>query len=113
MSTYICIACIICLLLLVLILCYKLYRFSLIILNVETSIEVSLEVLNERYEKMNEIAQKPVFFDSVEVRQVIAEIKACREAVLLIADKLTTGSGLATNEIKKEDSTETEKIIQK
>tara|TARA_X000001388_G_C2139881_1_gene88261 strand:+ start:207 stop:458 length:252 start_codon:yes stop_codon:yes gene_type:complete len=83
----------------------------LIILNFETSIETCLEVLNERYEKMNKIAETPVFFDSVEIRQVIAEVKACREAVLLIADKLTSGSGLATNEIKKEDSTEKQENI--
>ena len=102
MTLYICITCIAFLLLLVLYLCYKLYNFSLIILNVESAIERSLDILNERYEKMNEIVQKPIFFDSIEVRQVIAEIKASREAVLLIADELTTDSGL-NSEIKKED----------
>ena len=74
----------------------------MLILNVETAIEESLDLLSERYEKINEISQRPVFFDSLEIRQVIAEIKACREAVLLIADKLTSDSGI-TNEIKEED----------
>ena len=83
-------------------LAYKLYKFSILILNVENVIEESLDILNERYFKINEIAQKPVFFDSVEIRQTIAEIKASRDAVLLIANKLTYESGLSSD-IKKED----------
>ena len=102
MTLYICITCIAFLLLLVLYLFYKLYNFSLIILNVESAIERCLDILNERYKRMNDIVQKPIFFDSVEIRQVIAEIKASREAVLLIADELTTESGLKS-EIEEED----------
>ena len=82
---------------------YKLYKFSVIILRMETALEESLDILNERYSKMNEIAQKPVFFDSVEVRQVIAEIKACHEAILVDANKLTYDSGLQS-ELKEKNN---------
>ena len=57
--------------LLFLLLCFlakRLYTFSLIILNVEESIEESLDLLNYHYGKINEVAQKPVFFDSIEVQ---------------------------------------------
>ena len=60
----------------------------------EYALEESLDILNERYSKMNEIAQTPVFFDSVEVRQVIAEIKSCHEAILIVANTLTYDTGL-------------------
>lgn len=96
------ITCICVLLAFVAFLLYKIYTFSLIILNVETAIEESLDILNDRYSKINEIAQKPIFFDSVEIRQVIAEIKASHDAILIIANKLTYQSGL-NSELKKED----------
>ena len=52
----------------------------------EEAIEQSLDILNERYGSMNKILQKDIFFDSVEVRQVIADIQDCHNAVLLIAN---------------------------
>ena len=51
----------------------------------------------------NEIAKTPVFFDSVEVRQVISEIKGCHEAILVVANRLTHDTGIQS-ERKKEDS---------
>lgn len=94
---------IIVLLSVVLFLLYKLYKFSIIILNLETSVEECLDVLDSHYKKMNEVIQKPVFFDSIEVRQVINDIKQCHNAVLLVANRLTSDSGIQ-GEIKKEDS---------
>ena len=86
---------------------YKLYKFSVLILDLETTVEECLDILNVHYGKMNEIIQKPVFFDSIEVRQVINDIKQCHSAVLLVANKLTSDSGIES-EIKKEDSKENE-----
>ena len=103
MTEQIYIFCIVLLLLLVLFLSYKLYRFSVIILTFEASLEESLDILNERYEKITEISQIPVFFDSVEIRQVIAEIKASHEAVLRVANKLTSDSGIKSESQQKEN----------
>jgi hypothetical protein len=83
---------IICLFVLVFVICflaYKLYQFSLIILRIEDSIEDCLDILNERYSSVSKILQKEVFFDSIEVRQVIADIKASQEAILTVANILT------------------------
>ena len=87
-------------------LAWKLYNFSLIIIDMEDSIDESLEILDKKYKSMHEILQKPIFFDSIEVRQVIADIKDCHQSVLYIANTLTrqTKGIEESDEIKKEDS---------
>ena len=98
------ITCIVVLLCAVFFLSRKLYKFSLIILRFEDALEESLDILDSKYKRINEIAQKPVFFDSVEIREVISEIKSSHEAILLVANKLTYGTGLES-ELKKENNT--------
>ena len=53
------------------------------------SIEDSLDILDNRYASISEILERPVFFDSLEVRQVINDISSSREAILLIARSLS------------------------
>ena len=64
------------------------YKFGLILINLEDGIEESLDILDEKYSSISKILERPVFFDSVEVRQVIREIKDSREAVLFVANIL-------------------------
>ena len=99
---YVYVAIIVLLFLLLYFLANRLYKFSLIILNVEESIEESLDLLNHHYGKINEVVQKPVFFDSIEVRQVVNDIKQCHNAVLKVANKLTSDTGIKS-EIKEKD----------
>ena len=68
------------------------YRFGVIIINTQEQVESSLDLLDQRYKKMSDIAKTPVFFDSVEIRQVINEINKCVDAVLLVANKLMSVS---------------------
>jgi hypothetical protein len=82
---------------------YKSYNFSTIILNLETQIEESLDILQERYNNIGKILDTDVFFDSIEVRQVIEDINVCHQSILLIAEKLTQDFE-EENEIKKENS---------
>lgn len=92
------------LILLITLISYKLYQFSIIILETEEAIEDSLDILNERYISINKILQKEIFFDSVEVRQVLADIKASQEAIVVVANKLTKNVKMEpVNEIKKEN----------
>jgi len=65
-----------------------LYQYSLIIINTETAIEESLDILNERYESIAAVLEKEVFFDSIEVRQVINEIKLSQDAIYAVAEKM-------------------------
>jgi len=91
------------LLLIIGLLSYKLYQYSLIILNLEDSIEDCLDQINERYQSIGKILQQEIFFYSVEVRQVIADIKQSHTSILEIANKLTNISKVKS-EAKKEDS---------
>ena len=68
---------------------YYLWKFTRLILMIEDALELSLDILDERYKNMYSILQKPIFFDSIEVRQCVNEIKKSREAILYIANVLT------------------------
>ena len=69
---------------------YYNYRFATYIFRIEDVIEESLDELDKRYQAISEIMQRPVFFDSIEVRQVIAEIGMSRDTILKIAGRLTS-----------------------
>lgn len=88
--------------LLCIVLFYKLYQYSLIILKIEESIEECLDILNERYNSVSKILEKEVFFDSIEVRQVINDIKISQEAIYNVAWKLT-GDNLLNEKENAED----------
>ena len=64
-------------------------KHGLLLLKVQDSIEESLDLLDEKYASFSEILEKPVFFDSMEVRQVISDISSTRDSILVIAGKLT------------------------
>tara|TARA_X000001388_G_C2145073_1_gene90230 strand:+ start:77 stop:397 length:321 start_codon:yes stop_codon:yes gene_type:complete len=84
---------------------WKLYQFSIFIMDIEDAIEETLDLLDEKYARMYEIIQKPVFFDSVEVRQVISDLKDCHSSILQIANRLTRKTtGLKSGETEKKDS---------
>jgi len=75
-----------------LILCVSIFfnvKHGLLILSVQDQIEDSLDILDNRYASISEILERPVFFDSLEVRQVINDISSSREAILLIARSLS------------------------
>ena len=74
-------------------------KFGLVILRLEDVIEAALDDLDERYKNLANIASKPVFFDSIEVRQCIQEIQNSRDVIQLIALNLTS----INNTIDKEE----------
>jgi len=68
---------------------FKCYEFGKTIINVQDEIENCLEILDERYASMSQILEKPVFFDSLEVRQVIKDIQDSRDSILVVASSLS------------------------
>jgi len=68
-------------------------KFGIFILSTVDAIEESLDVLDEKYRIFSKILEKPVFFDSVEIRQVIQEIKSSQDLLLEIANKLSRTGG--------------------
>jgi hypothetical protein len=69
-------------------------KFALIILKMQDVIEDSLDVLDEKYAKISEILNIPIFFDSREIRDVLKEINGVRDSILNIAQKLTNRDDL-------------------
>lgn len=101
MMLAICISCLFLLFFLCCFFAYKLYQFSIIIIETESAIEDSLDILNERYESISKILQKEIFFDSVEVRQVVDDIKLSQDAIYVVALKLLGDKGI--DETKKDE----------
>lgn len=83
---------------------YQSYKLGRIILRTQDAIEASLDVLDERYKSISEILQKPIFFDSIEVRQVIEDISIARDAVLFVANQL-----VSAQEVSPDGKKDTEK----
>lgn len=68
---------------------YYNYRFAKLIFIMEDAIEESLDDLDQRYTRIQKILDTPLFFDSPQIRQVLEDIKSSRDAILLVANKLT------------------------
>ena len=68
---------------------YYCFKFAMIILKVQDTIESSLDILDEKYAHISEILRRPLFFDSKEVRAVLTDIEMSRDAIHEIAYALT------------------------
>ena len=68
---------------------YYLWKFANIVLETQDSIESCLDILDDRYRAISEILEIPIFFDSIEVRRCVDEIKKSRDAILVVANILT------------------------
>tara|TARA_Y100000034_G_scaffold93721_1_gene113479 strand:- start:2469 stop:2756 length:288 start_codon:yes stop_codon:yes gene_type:complete len=79
----------VCLAFLLMVSLYYNYRHGVLLLTLQDAIESSLDELDERYKTMSAVVEKPIFFDSVEVRQVIKDINLCRNSILNVARNMT------------------------
>ena len=61
----------------------------MIILRVQDAVEQCVEILEDKYESINSICERPLFYDSQEVRQVLNDIKSARDTMINVADSLT------------------------
>ena len=80
---------VLCLVSLLAISAYYNYKFGLIIIRTEDAIEECLDELDERYKIVSKILEKPIFFDSIEVRQTVQEIRLSQEIILKVANKMS------------------------
>ena len=67
---------------------YYNWKHANLILEIQDAIEFSLDELDQIYGRITLILEKPVFFESVEVRQVIADISDAQASVLKVANVL-------------------------
>lgn len=80
---------------------YYNYKFGVTILRVQDSLESSLDILDKNYGNISKILEKPIFFDSIEVRQALNSISECRDSILYVANDLA-GSVSEIKEIDQE-----------
>ncbi len=66
-----------------------LVRFGKIILSYQDSLEQALETIDEKYNNISAICERPLFYDSAEVREVLNDIKATRDSLHQVAFSLT------------------------
>ena len=67
---------------------YYNYKFGRTLIRMEDALENSLDKLDERYESVSKILEIPLFFDSPQIRQVVADIKICQESILYVANEI-------------------------
>lgn len=73
-------------------LCLSIYlnvRLGLAVLRVEDSIEDCLDIIDEKYSSMSEVLQRPLFYDSPEVKAVVKDIQKVRDSLHSVALSLT------------------------
>ena len=68
-----------------LIVTYYCLRFALTVLRVQESLEKGLQIIDEKHQNIAEILKRPLFFDSLEVRQVLRDIESTQDALHEIA----------------------------
>jgi hypothetical protein len=76
------------------------FKFAMIVLKTEEKLTEILEVIDSEYNTIGKILETPVFFDSVEIRQVINSINNVRNSFLNISNYII--------EDYKDDNTEIE-----
>ena len=78
-----------CLSLLLVLSLFYAVRFGLILLHVQDAIEESLDVIDKKYKSMSDILERPLFYDSPEIRKIVQDIRDTRSAILYIANTLS------------------------
>ena len=64
------------------------YKFGRSLIRMEDALEESLDKLDEKYESISRVLEIPLFYDSPQIRQVVADIKACQDSILYVANEI-------------------------
>jgi hypothetical protein len=66
------------------------YQSAMTILRIQDAVEESLDVLDNRYESITKILKIPLFYDSPEIKRAVNDISKSRDAILYVANQLTS-----------------------
>ena len=81
---------------------YYCIKFALIILKMQEELEYSLDEIDKKYDRINEILEIPVFFDSPEIKRLLSEIRDVKRVILDISIRLSKiNSKDLQNEVQK------------
>ena len=78
---------------------YFCIKFALIIIKMQEELEYALDEIDKKYNRITEILDIPVFFDSPEIRRLLEEIKDIKRVILEISARL---SKINNKEIQQE-----------
>lgn len=78
---------------------YFCIKFALIIIKMQEELEYALDEIDKKYNRITEILDIPVFFDSPEIRRLLEEIKDIKRVVLEVSARL---SKINNKEIQQE-----------
>jgi hypothetical protein len=67
------------------------FRFAFLILETEKRLTEAIDAIDEEYTEISKVLEKPVFFDSPEIRQVINSIENVRNTFLNISAYVIEG----------------------
>ncbi len=80
---------------------YFCIKFGIIILGIQDSIEESLDLIDEKYDSISQILQRPLFYDSPEVRKVLEDIRETRDSLHSIAFTLYKDFEVLEDEVEQ------------
>ena len=90
---------VVCVVLLIISVYYN-YKFAIKILNITSSLEKSLDILDERYLSISKILEIPLFYDSPQIRKVHADISKTRDSILKVANNIASIEDITEKEIE-------------
>lgn len=79
------------------ILLYFCIKFGITIVRIQDAIEECLDIIDEKYSKVVQILEIPIFFDSPEIKRLLRELEHIKMSILYIANKLSL------NDLRTED----------
>lgn len=69
---------------------YYSIKFAIILINMQEAIEESLDVIDEKYQKISKILEIPIFYESSEIKTVLHNLQDTRNSLLYVANKLSS-----------------------
>lgn len=69
---------------------YYSIKFAIILIEMQEAIEDSLDVIDEKYNKISKILEIPVFYESNEIKLVLQNLQDTRNSLLYVANRLSS-----------------------
>jgi hypothetical protein len=83
---------------------WQLRKLARYIFDLEDQVDESLDLLDDRYKKLDSLTQIPVLMDEPVIRQMLQHMRDARESIAIISKKIRTfGEG----EEEEQDGSET------
>tara|TARA_B100000424_G_C22697570_1_gene380732 strand:- start:345 stop:641 length:297 start_codon:yes stop_codon:yes gene_type:complete len=77
---------------------YYNYKFALIIINTQDAIENSLDILDDRYNKIQNLINTPILYDSPQIKKLVLDMKDCRDSILEVANVMVNDNRIDTGD---------------